>query len=68
MNGVTLNGVVTLQANAWLNQGAATKSVYFDDISVPLGINTLPMEQPYFGLPYVQNAAAPSVAYAAVGL
>jgi len=64
----TENGVVTLQANAWLNQGAANKSVYFDDISVPLGINTSPMEQPYFGLPYVQNAAAPSVAYAAVGL
>ena len=64
----TADGVVTLQANAWLNQGAANKSVYFDDISVPLGVNTLPMEQPYFGLPYVQNAAAPSVAYAAVGL
>jgi len=64
----TANGVVTLQANAWLAQGAATKSVYFDDISIPLGINTFNMEQPYFGIPYVQNAAAPSVAYAAVGL
>ena len=64
----TANGVVTLQANAWLAQGAANKSVYFDDISVPLGINTFNMEQPYFGIPYVQNAAAPSVAYAAVGL
>ena len=64
----TSDGVVTLQANAWLNQGAADKSVYFDDISVPIGINTSTMDQPYFGTPWVQNAVAPSVAYAAVGL
>ena len=64
----TANGVVTLQANAWMAQGAATKSVYFDDISVPIGINTSTMDQPYFGIPWVQNAVAPSVAYGAVGL
>jgi len=68
----TASGVVTLQANAWLNQGAANKSVYFDDITLPVGIATTNMEQPYFGLPWVQNQAASggaaSVAYAAVGL
>ena len=64
----TSNGVVTLQVNCWLAQGAANKSVYIDDLSVPIGINTSTMDQPYFGLPYVNNAVAPSVAYGAVGL
>jgi hypothetical protein len=67
----TSSGVVTLQANAWLAQGAATRSVYFDDMTLPAGIATANMEQPYFGLPWVQNQAAggaTSVAYAAVGL
>jgi hypothetical protein len=67
----TASGVVTLQANAWLAQGSANKSVYFDDITLPVGIATTNMEQPYFGLPWVQNQAASgavSVAYGAVGL
>jgi len=63
----TSDGVVTLEANVWLTTGT-NQSVYIDDISVPIGINTSPMEQPYFGTPWVQNAVAPSVAYGAVGL
>lgn len=69
----TSNGVVTLQVNCWLAQGAANKSVYIDDVTLPVGIATTNMEQPYFGIPWVQNQApsgggAVSVAYAAVGL
>jgi hypothetical protein len=40
-------------------------------MTLPAGIATANMEQPYFGLPWVQNQAAggaTSVAYAAVGL
>lgn len=62
----TSNGVVSLQVNAYST--GANQSVYVDDLTLPIGISTNNMEQPYFGTPWVQNAAAPSVAYGAVGL
>jgi hypothetical protein len=66
----TASGVVTLQANFWLTSGT-NESVYIDDLTLPTGISTVAMEQPYFGTPWVQNQAASgavSVAYGAVGL
>lgn len=65
----TASGVVTLQANFWLTTGT-NQSVYIDDLTLPTGISTVAMEQPYFGTPWVQNqgSSAVSVAYGAVGL
>lgn len=66
----TASGVVTLQGNFWLTSGT-NQSVYIDDLTLPTGISTVAMEQPYFGTPWVQNQAASgavSVAYGAVGL
>lgn len=66
----TASGVVTLESDVWITAGS-NHNVYIDDLTLPTGIATVNMEQPYFGTPWVQNQAASgavSVAYAAVGL
>lgn len=67
----TASGVVTIQARIWVASAAVANTglnCYVSDLSAPAGVASQNLSYNYLGLPWAQNAVAPSVAYAAVGL
>jgi hypothetical protein len=67
----TVSGVVTIQANFWVASTAVANTglnCFVSDLSLPIGIANQNLSYNFMGLPWAQNAVAPSVAYAAVGL